>query len=245
MTELATECTRGKITRVGWHDFREGFKAALPIVLGYLPVGLAYGALAGGAGLSWWETVLMSVLVFAGSAQFVAVALWAGGADVLSIIATTFFVNLRHLLMSMALLPYFKGARPGWLAWFGAELTDESFAVHSARFRRDAASYTRPVMLITNGVAHFGWIAASGLGHLAQKGITDPGRLGLDFALPAMFIALLLMQFTKKMDIIVALTGFLASVLLGQVLPIYWAAIIAATGAALVGAILLQSKEGR
>lgn len=221
---------------------KEGSRAALPIVLGYLPVGLAYGALAGGAGFTWLETVLMSILVFAGSAQFVTVAMWAGGADLFSIIATTFFVNLRHLLMSAALAPYFRGVSSAWLAWFGAELTDESFAIHSARLRQNPIGYQRPTMLVTNAVAHLGWIIASGLGHLLQSGIADPGRFGLDFALPAMFIALLLIQFTCKLDVVVAVVAFLVSIFLGQLIPGYWGAISAAISAALIGAVLVRRK---
>ncbi len=220
----------------------EGAKMALPIILGYLPVGLAYGALAGGSGLTIWETVLMSVFVFAGSAQFVAIALLAAGAGPLSITVTTFFVNLRHLLMSAALSQYFRGYNNRWLAWFGAELTDESFAIHSARFRQDPATYQPATILAVNGFAHLGWIVASLLGFLIQKGITDPGKYGLDFALPAMFIALLFMQFTKRVDLFVAAVAFIISVGLGQVLPVYWAAILAAVSGALIGAILIWKK---
>ncbi|MBO8125783.1 MAG: AzlC family ABC transporter permease [Firmicutes bacterium] len=223
----------------------EGAQGALPIILGYLPIGLAYGALAGNAGLTFWETVLMSVFVFAGSAQFVAVALLSAGAETLSIVVTTFFVNLRHLLMSAALSPYFRGMSRAWLAWFGFELTDESFAVHSMRLRQDAASYRPATILTVNGLAQLGWVAASALGFLLQKGITDPGKYGLDFALPAMFIALLLMQFTKGLDVLVAAVGFVISLLLGQVVPVYWAAIISATAAAALGAVISLKGGGQ
>ncbi|NLY56727.1 MAG: AzlC family ABC transporter permease [Firmicutes bacterium] len=221
----------------------EGAKMALPIILGYLPVGLAYGALAGSSGLTIWETVLMSVFVYAGSAQFVAIALLAAGAGPLSITVTTFFVNLRHLLMSAALSRYFRGYSNRWLAWFGAELTDESFAIHSARFRQDPATYQPITMLAVNGLAHLGWIIASLGGFLLQKGIADPGKYGLDFALPAMFIALLFMQLTKRLDLLVAAATFILSVGLGQVLPVYWAAILAAVCGAFFGAIVLWQKE--
>ena len=79
------------------HDFATGSKKALPIVLGYLPVGFAYGALAGLAGIELPYIVLMSLLVFAGSGQFVIVGMLAAGASAAAIIITVFFVNLRHL----------------------------------------------------------------------------------------------------------------------------------------------------
>jgi 4-azaleucine resistance transporter AzlC len=80
--------------------FREGAKAALPIVLGYLPVGMAFGVLAQKAGLSAFEAGSMSLLVYAGASQFIAVEMISKGAIWFPIVLTTFFINLRHLLMS-------------------------------------------------------------------------------------------------------------------------------------------------
>ena len=82
------------------------FRQALPIILGYVPVGFAYGVLAQKSGLSGLNTLLMSALVYAGSAQLIAVGLFAAAVNPLAIVATTFIVNLRHLLMSAALAPY-------------------------------------------------------------------------------------------------------------------------------------------
>ena len=104
-------------------------------MLGYVPVGFAYGVLARKAGISGINTVLMSLLVYAGSAQLIAVGLFAASTSALSIIITTFVVNLRHLLMASAIAPYLKRWRKYELAAFAYELTDETFAVHSAQFQ--------------------------------------------------------------------------------------------------------------
>ena len=109
-----------------------GAKRALPIVLGYVPIGFAYGVLAGKSGLSETNTLLMSLIVFAGSAQFIAVGLFASGTGPAAVILTTFVVNLRHMLMAASLAPYLSAWKKRYLAFFSYQLTDETFALHSS-----------------------------------------------------------------------------------------------------------------
>lgn len=118
-----------QIARTSW---QRGLSQAAPIVLGYLPIGFAYGVLAGKAGLSPYSAVLMSVLVYAGASQFIAAGLFAASALPWTIVVTTFVVNLRHALMSASLAPHLRAWRPRALAAFAYQLTDETFAVHSA-----------------------------------------------------------------------------------------------------------------
>jgi len=103
-----------------------GMAAAWPICLGYAPIGLAFGVLAQKAGLTPLEIGLMSVIVFAGSSQFIAVSMLAAGASVFSIVTTTFIVNLRHFLMSSALAVYLKNwllpVHPGPWIFYGPSL---------------------------------------------------------------------------------------------------------------------------
>ena len=89
-------------------QFKEGAKAALPIVLGYLPVGMAFGVLARKAGLTSFEVGLMSLLVYVGASQFIAVEMISKGFMWFPIVLTTLFVNLRHLLMSSTVSLYFN-----------------------------------------------------------------------------------------------------------------------------------------
>ena len=88
--------------------FKDGAKAALPIVLGYLPVGMAFGILARKAGLNPFEVALMSFLVYAGASQFLAIEMILKGMIWFPIVLTTFFINLRHLLMSSTISLYFN-----------------------------------------------------------------------------------------------------------------------------------------
>ncbi|WP_320006279.1 AzlC family ABC transporter permease [Maridesulfovibrio sp.] len=188
------------------------FKQALPIVLGYLPVGFAYGVLARKSGISIDNTVLMSLIVFAGSAQFIAVGLIASGASALSVIITTFIVNLRHMLMSAALSPYLRKWTKLELAGFTFQLTDESFAVHSTRFANGDTHKGESFLI--NSIAQAAWVGGTVLGIFSSTLINDVKPMGLDYALPAMFIALLIFQIKDKSHIIVGLiTGLLSTAL--------------------------------
>ncbi|MEE8390137.1 MAG: AzlC family ABC transporter permease, partial [Anaerolineae bacterium] len=97
-----TSSAKASSTRPGW---LAGIIQAGPIVLGYIPIGLAFGVLAQKAGISTLNTLLMSLLVYAGSSQLIAVGLFASGVPALSVVLTTFVVNLRHVLLSAALSP--------------------------------------------------------------------------------------------------------------------------------------------
>jgi 4-azaleucine resistance transporter AzlC len=194
------------------HPLRTAWLVSLPVVFGYLPIGFAYGLLAIQAGLSALNAVLMSVIVYAGSAQLIAVSLLAAGAPPLSIVGTTFIVNLRHLLMSAALAPYLRAWRGRALAIFAYELTDESFAIHATRF---AQGHTRPPeTLAINLIAQSAWVLGTLMGVLAGSMVTDVSRFGLDYALVAMFIALLVFQIKERRLLVVALLSGSLSILL-------------------------------
>ncbi|MGD9611020.1 MAG: AzlC family ABC transporter permease [Desulfovibrionaceae bacterium] len=100
----------------------EALAQVWPMALGYVPVGMAYGVLAGKAGLSAVNILAMSLLVYAGSAQLVAVGLFASGASAASLVATTLVVNVRHALFAAALSPFLSGWRKRGLAAFALAL---------------------------------------------------------------------------------------------------------------------------
>ena len=106
-----------------------GIQAGLPIFLGYFPIAIAFGALAVQAQFNWMEAVLMSLIVFAGASQFVGVSMFLTGAGAAQIIAATFFLNMRHLIMSLVvndLKIHYAGRYNGFLSFF---ITDETFAL--------------------------------------------------------------------------------------------------------------------
>ncbi len=186
-----------------------GFTRASPILLGYIPIGLAFGVLAQKAGISTLNTLLMSLLVYAGSSQLIAVGLFATGAPALSVVLTTFVVNLRHMLLSAALSPFLKRWRKPELAAFAYQLTDETFAIHAAQF--PSAAPVKAEVFATNVTAQAAWIFGTWLGVALGQSITDVKPLALDYVLPAMFIALMVLQIRDRVQVGVALvTGALS-----------------------------------
>lgn len=185
----------------------DGASGAWPICVGYFPIGLALGVLAQQAGIPWWAVAIMSVLVFAGSAQFICVAMLAAGAAPLSIIFTTFVINLRHTLMSSALAVYLSGVRRRFLALFAYGITDESFAVNMTRFR--SGNWDRWRALLTNQLANAVWILATVTGALLGQFVPQ-GAFGIDYALTGMFICLLVFQLQGRIYLV---TGLLAALL--------------------------------
>ncbi len=217
-----------------------GVMRALPIAMGYIPIGFAYGVLAQQAGLSDFNTLAMSLIVYAGSSQLIAVSMFAAGVPALSIVLTTFVVNLRHLLFSAAMSPHLKGWRRLELAAFAYELTDESFALHSVRFANSVPPKSETLAL--NVTAQTSWVLGSWLGVVAGRLIADTRAFALDYALPAMFIALLVMQTRHRRDVGVAVFAGALAVALTLLGMSHWSVIIATVVGA-TAALIWETKR--
>ncbi len=207
---------------------------AFPVVFGYLPIGFAYGVLANNAGLSILQTVLMSIIVYAGSAQLIAVGMFAQAVEPLSIIITTFIVNLRHLLMSAALAPSLRDWKSWQVVLFSAEITDESFGIHSLRFEQGDHQPGNSIRI--NLICQASWVLGSFLGAGAGTLISDIEVFALDYALPAMFIALLILQIRKNTHIWVAVISASLSIGFWYAGATQWHVIIATVVGATIGA---------
>ena len=159
--------------------------------MGAFPFGLIYGALAVTAGLSRGAAVLMSAIVFAGSAQFIAVGLVAAGTPGLIIIATTLVVNLRHMLYSATLLPYLKELSLRWRLMLAFWLTDETFAVSVGRWTRsDDSPHKKWYQLGSSLAMYLNWQIWCFIGVLVGESIPNAGSWGLDVAMPVTFIGM-------------------------------------------------------
>ena len=110
-------------------QYVSGLKAGLPVLFGFVPVGIAYAVLASQAGFSPLETMLMSMTVFAGASQIMAVGMYAQGAGIVAIAITTFILNLRHLIMSTCVMNRMKGTSTTLRLLASFFVTDESFAI--------------------------------------------------------------------------------------------------------------------
>ncbi|MEQ8964747.1 MAG: AzlC family ABC transporter permease [Azospirillaceae bacterium] len=210
-----------------------GLAKSTPILLGYLPVGFAFGILALETGLSPVNTIAMSALVLGAASQLVAIGQLAVGMPAPTIIATTFIVNLRHMLMASALAPYLRGW-PRWrIAVFAYGLTDEAFALHAERVTR--GPLMPPEAVTINLMAHGSWVAGTVLGVVAGRLVADIEGLGIDYALAAMFIALLVLQIRSLL--LLAVAGASAAIAVGLALAgiDYWNVVIATLIAATAG----------
>jgi len=209
---------------------QKGARRALPIVFGYAPIGAAYGLLAQQSGLSLWTTLGLSVFVYAGASQFMAVSMLSQGAEAAVIAGTAFIVNFRHVLMSASLSPRLASWTKRQRLALGALLTDESYAMHAVSF---ANGETGPSEAITlNVTAYVAWILTGVVGYELGAMIENPKAWGLDFALPAMFIGLLIPACKNRPAAAAAICGGIVSVALYLMGAGSWAAF----GGALAGA---------
>ena len=220
-----------------------GMVRAVPIILGYLPIGLAFGVLATTAGLSTFSAVAMSVFVYAGSSQLIAVGMIGAGAEAVAITMTVFLVNLRLMMMSAYLAPFLGRLSRLQQALFSYELTDESFAIHSVFFRRQGVP-PKAELFALNLSAHLAWISGTFLGAWIGSRLTfDITTYGIDYALPAMFIALLVMQIDSSRRAAIALLAAAISLFLYLAGMSQLYVILATVIAATVGAFLKQKSK--
>ncbi|MGE6632168.1 AzlC family ABC transporter permease [Bacillus sp. NPDC077027] len=175
------------------HGFSQGVKECVPTLLGYMSIGFAFGIIGISSQLSLLEIALLSIFVYAGASQFIICALLVSGSPASAIILTTFIVNLRHLLLSLTLAPHFTKYSLRKNIGFGLLLTDESFGVAMNKLAQNG-KLNDQWMNGLNLTAYLCWIASCTLGGVFGQWISNPQAFGLDFALPAMFVALLILQ---------------------------------------------------
>ena len=218
-------------------DFAKSLSLGLPVVLGYLPLAFAFGILGSQAGLSVLSATLMSLLVYAGSGQYIAVGLIMGGASPMNIVFTTFIVNLRHLLMSASLSPFLgKWSKQDQVA-FTLQMTDETYALNMGRFT--SVGVNRRDAFAINLVSHAAWISGSAAGAAFSGAIgSKVQQFGLDYALCAMFIALILPHLRIPRRLCAVLAGFGMALFFGLAGAGQWTVMLATLGAATVAAML-------
>ncbi len=167
-----------------------GAAEVAPVVVAYIPIGLLWGTLAAAKGIAPLEAVMMSVIVFAGSAQFVAVDMWRDPVPVLLLTFTALIINVRHVLMSASLSRHIEAIPRAWHPLVAYFLVDESWAL--AERRALSSPLTLPYYLgITLPLAATWWITTC-IGAMLGRALGDPSAIGLDFAFSAMFIAILM-----------------------------------------------------
>ena len=217
---------------------REGFVASLALVPSVFVYGTVFGGLAVQAGLRPVEVWGMSLLVFAGASQFVAVPMLAAGAPALAIVVTTYVINMRHYLMAATLAPSFRTFPRGWLALVAHVINDEAFAVAVAR-----RNPPDPWVFIGSAAAVFAsFFVGMGIGTQLGGLVADPARWGLDFAFPAVFLALVAVQLRSRADWLIALAAAVIAVAVAMALAGTWHIVIAGFVVSAAAALLLEPE---
>jgi 4-azaleucine resistance transporter AzlC len=178
-----------------------------PVLGTTLLVGMTFGVVARQSGLQPLEIVAMSLLVFAGASQFAMVRLFSESAPTLIVIASVLFINLRHALMAASLRSQLQG-----LPFFGRLLaafflTDEAFAMATGHFRRGGRSVAYYFMFAIS--LYVLWNVATLGGILLGDAIGDPRRYGIDFAITATFIGIVVLAIRRRSDILIAVVAAL------------------------------------
>lgn len=189
-----------------FNDFIRGVRDELPILLGVVPFGMIFGALAVHNGLSPFTAQSTSSIIFAGSAQFIAVQLIGAGASIAVVLMVVFVVNIRHALYSASVAPYIAHLTPAWkyvLAYF---LTDEAYIVAIINYEKNGISDTRHWYFLGAGVTLWSsWQVSTLVGILVGGGIGENWPVG--FALPLTFIALVIPGLKDYPSVAAAITA--------------------------------------
>ncbi len=190
-----------------------GARDTFPLIVGAAPFGIIFGTLASTAGLSFAATIGMSLFVFAGSAQFISISLIAGGAAWQIIVLTTFVVNLRHILYSTTMVPFYKDLNHIWKAVLAFGLTDETFAVAANRYyQKDNAPNKHYYNLGSMIFMYTNWNICTLIGLSAGKSFPEIAEWGLDFAMPATFIGMVIPYLVSKPMWISVITAGVVSI---------------------------------
>lgn len=189
----------------------DGVRASVPIVVGYLPIAFSFGVAATDLGFSALEAVFLSVVIYSGASQFMALTLLSGGAAAAVSIVTLLAMNLRHVLYGPSLLDRAgrqARTRHSWAWAYG--LTDEVFATTIGFLAGPSKGWSERWMLGIGAAAYLSWVSGTAVGALAGGGALagfPAVEAALGFMLPALFLSLLLAILNHRQVPVVATAG--------------------------------------
>jgi 4-azaleucine resistance transporter AzlC len=175
--------------------FKAAFSASVPVLLGYITIGIAFGLLLVKSGQPWWLAPVMSVVVYAGAAQFMGVGLLASGMGIAQIALLTLVINARHMVYGLSLLDRYSASKR-WKAYLIFALTDETYGILTTVEPPTDASSDRAresFYAAVSALDQLYWVIGSALGALVG-GLLPFDARGIEFALTALFIVLLVEQ---------------------------------------------------
>ena len=188
----------------------QAFKITLPVFFGYLAIGIPFGLMLENAGYSWWLAPIMSVLMYAGAGQYMAVALFSASSSLSVIAITMLLLNIRHIVYGLSLISPFKETGK-WKPYLIFALTDETYALMTScplQKGISAGTFYGSIALLN----HSYWILGSIIGAVAGTLIPFSFE-GVDFALTSLFAVLLIDQIKKSKDFIPPIIGVIVTFL--------------------------------
>lgn len=221
-------------------QFLSGIRTVLPLLVGVVPFGMIYGVMAVGAGIPRLQAHMMSLIVFAGSAQFVVVQLLPQGIPTVMMVLIIAVINLRHALYSASIAPHIKHLRPAWKGLLAYLLVDEAYAVTIQHFENEPSNPARHWFFLGTGLSLWAtWQLSTAAGILL--GAAVPASWSLDFTLALTFIAIVAPTLKSHPMTISALTAGITA-LLTYSLPYKSGLMIAALAGILAG-MLTEAKK--
>ena len=184
--------------------FKKAFPYTIPVLTGYLFIGIAFGVMYAEKGYSFLWAILMSLLVYAGSGQYLAVNFFVPGISFLQVIFLTFMVNVRHVFYGISLLEKFnKMGKSRWYMIFG--LTDETYSLLCTTKVPEGVNEEKFLLAIALLDQSY-WVIGSAIGALAGS-LLPINSEGIDFAMTALFVVIFVEQWTEKRNRIPAMIG--------------------------------------
>ncbi len=180
-------------------EFFAGLRAVTPLIIGAVPFGIIFGAVAVAGGISPAAVLGLSAIVFAGSSQFIGANLYSTGVSLPLIALTTFIVNIRHALYGVTLAPHVRHLPLRWLLPLAFLMTDEAFAVAITRYNQPDDSPNKHWFFLGTGLGiYVNWQIATVIGVIAGGAIPNPAAWGLDFAIVVTFIGIVVPSITTR-----------------------------------------------
>lgn len=196
-------------------EIHKGIKDTWAAALGLIPLGLAFGLLMVQSGFSWWWTPIFSIVIYAGSMEFLAISMVTGGASALSSLLTGFMVNFRHIFYGLT-FPRKRINSPVGKAYSTYALTDETYAIVSALPREEPPTGTR--ILSIQIFCQILWVGGGIVGALACQVIPSSVE-GMEFALVALFVVLAMDSFRNNQDLSLPLSAAALGILAAFITP--------------------------
>ena len=186
--------------------FLDGMRSVVPLLIGVAPFGLIFGVTAAGSAVGGGLGYASSLIIFAGAAQLATVQLLTAGSAAVVVVATALVINARHLMYSAALAPHFREFPTGWRLTLPYILTDQAFAVSVSRFDEGTTPEYKRWYFLGGAISLWTtWQLSSAAG--VVLGASVPESWSLDFAIPLVFLALLVPALKDRPSVVAAVVG--------------------------------------